>query len=255
MGDTLDFEIAAKVKNVASMTPPLSQVPRCEESVRATSILEPTMPLDRPCTTLVHVERSSCALDDLLRNHDLLDTLKISCRMMYPHRRKTDCSTFSAKLKATPTHSRTVMISEATQSEPMGSWPLESGYAIRLLAFLAHEAMVAGLARWAVCDRSAPRFAQDLCATTWQPQPLSRQRKVPRWLERWSSPGSLPARESLSLMVGFAWPYSMLFELTTWVFDLTVSPYLLRCGHRLWSSSSRHRLWPVASRQNASAVT
>ena len=32
MGDTLDFEIAAKVKNVASMTPPLSQVPRCEES-------------------------------------------------------------------------------------------------------------------------------------------------------------------------------------------------------------------------------
>src|SRR5262249_55869427 len=124
------------------------------------------------------------------------------------------------------------------------------------LAFLAHEAMVAGLARWAVCDRSAPRIVQDLCATTWQPQPLSRQRMVPRLLERRSSPGSLPARESLSLMVGFAWAYSMLFVLTkTWVFDLTVSPYLLRCGHRLWSSSSRHRLWPVASSQNASAVT
>ena len=119
-------------------------------------------------------------------------------------------------------------------------------------AFLPHEAMVAGLPRWAVCDRSAPRVVQDLCATTSQPQPLSRQWKVPRLPEQGTSPGSLPAREPL---VGFAWSYSMSFALTkTWVFDLTVSPYLLRCGHRLWSSSSRHRLWSVASRQNASAI-
>ena len=48
------------------------------------------------------------------------------------HRKKTDCSNFSAKLKAMPTHSRTVTISEATQIEPTGSWPWESGFAIQL---------------------------------------------------------------------------------------------------------------------------
>ena len=39
--------------------------------------------------------------------------------------------TIRRRMKATPTHSRTVTISEATQIEPMGSWPWESGYAIQ----------------------------------------------------------------------------------------------------------------------------
>ena len=46
------------------------------------------------------------------------------------HRRKTDCLTFSAKLKATPTHSRTVTISEAKQSElwARGPWRADTRY-------------------------------------------------------------------------------------------------------------------------------
>jgi hypothetical protein len=40
----------------------------------------------------------------------------------------------------------------------------------------------------------------------------------------------------------------------TWRFDPTVSPYLSRCGRRLWSSSLRHRLWSITARQNASAI-
>jgi hypothetical protein len=79
----------------------------------------------------------------------------------------------------------------------------------RSLAFLPHEAMVAGRLIWAVGARSAPRVEQDLRATIWRSQPLSRQRKVRRLLERLGSPVSSPATEPLSLMLGFAWSYSL----------------------------------------------
>ena len=79
----------------------------------------------------------------------------------------------------------------------------------RSLAFLPHEAMVAGHLRWAVGARSAPPVEQGLRATIWQSQPLSRQRKVRRLLERLDSPVSSPATEPFSLMLGFAWSYSL----------------------------------------------
>jgi len=75
------------------------------------------------------------------------------------------------------------------------------------LAFLPYEAIVAGHLRWAVGVRLVPRVAQDLCATIWQP--VSRLRKVSRLLEQRGSPISSPAKEPVSLMVGFAWSYSV----------------------------------------------
>ena len=77
------------------------------------------------------------------------------------------------------------------------------------LAFPYHEATVAGHLRWAAGGRSVPEVQQDLRATIRQSQPPVRQRKVPRLLERLGSPVSSPAREPLSLMIGYAWSCSV----------------------------------------------
>ena len=103
----------------------------------------------------------------------------------------------------------------------------------RSLAFLPHEAMVAGHLRWAVGARSAPPVEQGLRATIRQSRPFSRQRKVRRLLERLDSPVSSPATEPFSLMLGFAWSYSLPFALPkTWQSDPTVYTLLVA----LWPS-------------------
>ena len=97
----------------------------------------------------------------------------------------------------------------------------------RSLPFLPHEAMVAGHLRWAVGARSAPPVEQGLRATIRQSRP------VRRLLERLDSPVSSPATEPFSLMLGFAWSYSLPFALPkTWQSDPTVYTLLVA----LWPS-------------------
>jgi hypothetical protein len=67
------------------------------------------------------------------------------------------------------------------------------------LAFPYDEATAAGHLKWVVGGRSVLGVQRDLRET------IRRQRKIPRWLERWCSPPASPAREPSLFVVEYAW--------------------------------------------------
>src|SRR5262249_33430783 len=91
----------------------------------------------------------------------------------------------------------------------------------RRLAFLPHEAKAAGHSKSAVDALSVPGVEQDLRGTIDESQ-----RAAPRLLDRLGSSASSPAKESLALMVEFAWAYSLCLCPDQ---DLSIRAYRVTC--------------------------